>query len=97
MMAKLTSGQVAIRLGISPYTLKRWYKFWESLDVQTLNELVSNGMPTLPAYEIFGASGIYKGNRVWNEDDLKELQAFQKWIPNTKNGIFKKYINKKEN
>lgn len=95
-MAKLTSGQVANRLNISPYTLKRWYKFWESADVNELNELVKNGMPSLPAYEVFGASDIYKGNRVWDEEDIEALEAFQKWIPNTKNGIFTKYINKEE-
>lgn len=95
-MAKLTTGQVANRLNISPYTLKRWYTFWESVDVKELNELVANGMPTLPAYEIFGASDNYKGNRVWNEEDIADLEEFKAWIPNTKNGIFSKYINKGE-
>lgn len=91
-MAKLTTGQVANRLNISPYTLKRWYKFWESADVNELNELVKNGMPSLPAYEVFGN----RGDRVWNEEDIEELKEFQKWIPATKNGIFSKYIKKGE-
>lgn len=87
-MAKLTTGQVANRLNISPYTLKRWYKFWESVDVKELNELAKNGMPSLPAYEVIGN----RGDRVWDENDIPELLEFQKWIPNTKNGIFTKYI-----
>lgn len=93
-MAKLTTGQVANRLNISPYTLKRWYQFWESIantDIAELNRLVENGMPALPQYEVFGN----RGDRVWDEDDIPQLIEFQKWIPNTKNGIFAKYI--KEN
>lgn len=90
-MVKLTSGQVAMRLNISPYTLKRWYQFWENLknsDIKELDELVKNGMPVLPDYEVAGA----RGDRLWDEDDIEALKEFQKWIPATKNGIFAKYI-----
>ena len=94
-MAKLTSGQVAIRLNISPYTLKRWYAFWEELeayDINELNKLVKEGMPVLPKYEVVGA----RGDRIWDEDDIEDLIAFQKWIPHTKNGIFLKYKDREE-
>lgn len=90
-MVKLTSGQVAMRLCISPYTLKRWYQFWENIkatDVKELNELVKNGMPVLPDYEIAGA----RGDRLWDENDIKALEEFKNWVPATKNGIFTKYI-----
>lgn len=89
-MAKLTTGQVAIRLNVSPYTLKRWYTFWEHLeatDVAELNKLVKEGMPALPKYETVGA----RGDRIWDEDDIEELEAFRKWVPHTKQGIFLKY------
>ena len=42
-MAKLSTGQVAIRLSVSPYTIKRWYTFWEDLqksDTQELDRLI---------------------------------------------------------
>jgi len=90
-MAKLTTGQVAIRLGISTYTLKRWYQFWETLantDVSELNKLVANGMPALPQCEYVGN----RKDRIWNEDDIPELVEFKKWVPATKNGIFTKYL-----
>lgn len=94
-MIKLTTGQVARILDVSPYTIKRWYTFWENLentDVNELNELVKNGMPALPRYEVAGN----RGDRLWDEDDIDELRAFKEWIPKTKNGIFSKYMKKGE-
>lgn len=90
-MAKLTTGQVAARLNISPYTLKRWYAFWENLeqtDIKKLNNLVKEGMPVLPKYEIAGS----RGDRLWDEDNIEELEIFKNWVPHTKNGIFKEYL-----
>lgn len=90
-MAKLTSSQVAARLDVSPYTIKRWYTFWENLeqtDVKKLNDLVKEGMPVLPKYDSVGA----RGDRIWDEDDIEDLIAFKHWVPHTKNGIFKEYL-----
>ena len=89
-MSKLTTGQVAMKLCVSPYTIKRWYTFWENLentDVRELNRLVKEGMPVLPKCEKIGA----RGDRIWDEEDLKDLEEFKNWIPHTKNGIFQKY------
>lgn len=90
-MAKLTSGQVAAKLNISPYTLKRWYTFWENLkatDIKKLDELIKEGMPILPEYLIAGN----RGDRLWDEEDIPDLIKFKEWIPHTRNGIFKDYI-----
>lgn len=89
-MNKLTTGQVAIRLNVSPYTIKRWYEFWENLantDVKELNRLCQEGMPALPMCEKVGT----RGDRIWNEEDIQMLEEFKNWIPHTKNGIFQKY------
>lgn len=94
-MAKLSTGQVAIRLSVSPYTIKRWYTFWEDLqksDIQELDRLIKEGMPILPEYETVGS----RGDRIWDEEDIKDLEKFKEWIPHTKNGIFQKY-KKEEN
>ena len=61
-MEKLTASQVANELGVSVYTLKRWYKWWETEDISKLNELVEKGMPELPIYETMGATKW----KVWN-------------------------------
>lgn len=90
-MAKFTTGQIANSLNISPYTLKRWYEFWEKLEKDNPNELqklIDAGMPTLPNYEVFGA----RGDRIWDEECIPQLKLFQQWIPNTRNGIFAKYL-----
>lgn len=90
MGKKLTASQVAARLGVTSYTVKRWYAFWENLantDVNELNELCKNGMPTLPQYEVAGS----RGDRLWDEDDIEELSKFRDWVPHTKKGIFQKY------
>lgn len=90
-MAKLTTGQIAARLNVSPYTIKRWYSFWENLentDVKKLNDLCKNGMPVLPKYEVVGA----RGDRIWDEDDISDLLEFKNWVPHTRNGIFQDYI-----
>ena len=90
-MAKLTTGQVANQLNVSPYTIKRWYTFWENIkntDIKELDELIKNGMPVLPECITVGA----RGDRIWDEDDLEDLRKFKEWVPNTKNGVFSKYL-----
>lgn len=90
-MAKLTSSQVAARLEVSPYTVKRWYTFWENLektDIKKLNDLVKDGMPVLPKYEVAGS----RGDRLWDEEDIEDLRTFKNWVPRTKNGVFKDYL-----
>ena len=74
-MAKLTTGQMAIALNVSSYTLKRWYEFWENLantDVKKLNELCQNGMPALPECEKIGN----RGDRIWDEEDIERLNEY---------------------
>lgn len=82
-MAKLTMSQVANRIGVSVYTIKRWYKWLESEDVQKLAELVKNGMPVLPKYELVGATKW----RYWDENDIEDIIKFKEWVPKTRNGV----------
>ena len=38
-MAKLTASQVANQVGVTSYTIKRWYAWYENEDITRLNEL----------------------------------------------------------
>ena len=82
-MAKLTMSQVANKIGVSVYTIKRWYKWLESEDVEKLAELVKNGMPVLPKYELVGATKW----RYWDENDIEDIIKFKEWVPKTRNGV----------
>ena len=90
-MARLTVSQVANILGISIYTIKRWYKWFETEDVKVLDELYKKGMPALPKYETIGATQW----KFWNEDDIEQLKKFKEFIPHTRGG-FMGSLNKKE-
>lgn len=90
-MAKLTTTQIAIEVGVSVYTINRWYKWWNTEDVNKLNELVKNGMPSLPKYETIGTTNW----KYWEKKDIEQLKAFKAWMPHTKNGIMGS-LNKKE-
>lgn len=90
---KLTATQMAARLGINSYTLKRWYEFYTDLTEDELNELHKEyNMPVLPKYEVAGSRGM----RLWDEEDAHVIEEFKNWVPPTKQGVFKKY-SKKEN
>ena len=91
-MSKLTTSQVANILGVSVYTIKRWYKWWETEDANKLNELVKKGMPELPTYEKIGASNW----KMWDENDINQLKKFKDYIPNTRGGFMGSLNNKKE-
>lgn len=82
-MAKLTMSQVANKIGVSVYTIRRWYKWLESEDVEKLAELVKNGMPVLPKYELVGATKW----RYWDENDIEDIIKFKEWVPKTRNGV----------
>lgn len=86
-MAKLTATQVGAILGVTPYTIKRWYKFIEETDIKDLAELQKEGMPILPQYEIMGTNAW----RFWNEEDIEQIRKFKEWLPQKKNGIMQKY------
>lgn len=87
-MAKLTASQVASKIGMTSYTIKRWYEFYRDLTPEEIENLVKEwDMPKLPEYEIAGS----RGDRLWDENDIPMLEAFKNWVPHTKNGIFKKY------
>lgn len=91
-MGKLTASQVANKLEISAYTLKRWYKWYENEDPKKLEELFKKGMPRLPKYETIGATNW----RYWNEQDLEQLEKFKNYIPNTRAGFMGSVYKKKE-
>ena len=85
-MAKLTASQVAYQLGVSVYTIKRWYRWYESEDIRKLDELYKAGMPELPKYETIGATNW----KYWEESDVEQLKKFKDFIPHTKNGFMGK-------
>ena len=93
-MRKLTVGEVARELGVSTFTVKRWYEFWEILeeDVHKLNDLVQNGMPVLPQCDRLGA----RADRIWNEDDIEDLKAFRDWVPAGRNCVFLSVLKTRE-
>lgn len=82
-MAKLTASQVAAKVNISVYTLKRWYKWYEGLNVDELSGYITNGMPELPAYETIGNTAW----RYWNEEDVEKIIEFKDWVPHTRAGV----------
>ena len=83
---KLTSTQVAARLNINPYTLKRWYEFYNDLTEEEIEENHEKlGMPKLPPYEVVGS----RGDRLWEDSDVEAIRAFKDWRPLTKNGFLK--------
>jgi len=86
-VAKLTTSQVAARIGKTAYTIKRWYQFINETPMEILIQLQKEGMPILPKYEIIGN----RGDRVWDEKDIPAILAFSEWVPHTHNGLFKKY------
>lgn len=91
---KLTATQMGAKIGVTSYTIKRWYEFYNDLDEEELNELhTEHNMPILPKYETVGN----RGDRVWDEEDVLLLEEFKNWVPPTKRGLFKKYMNKEEN
>ena len=92
-MARLTASQVSALIGVSVYTLKRWYKWFETTDSETLQKLaLEKGMPGLPAYDTIGATNW----RYWNEEDMDQLREFKEWVPHTKNGVMGNLNKKKE-
>lgn len=85
-MARLTASQVASLVGVSVYTIKRWYNWYEQEDIKVLDELYRKGMPELPAYETIGATNW----RYWNEEDVEQIKKFKEFVPHTKNGFMGK-------
>lgn len=89
-MAKLTASQMASAIGVSVYTLKRWYEWYEYEDKEKIQELLKNGMPDLPKYETIGSTNW----KYWEETDIEQLKKFRAYIPHTKGG-FMGSLNKK--
>ena len=91
-MAKITASQMASALGVSIYTLKRWYTWYELEDSDKIQELIKKGMPDLPKYETIGATKW----RYWEDKDIEQLKKFKEYMPNTRGG-FMGILNKKGN
>ena len=87
-MAKLTASQIASQIGVSVYTVKRWYDWYSKLTDAEIKELKEkHKMPELPECELVGATKW----RYWDEKDVAGLIQFRDWVPNTRNGIFSKF------
>lgn len=90
-MSKLTVNQVAMQVGKTAYTIKRWYAWYEQLTPDELSGYIRDGMPELPKYEVVGPTKW----RYWDDTDIKQLKKFSKWVPNTRAGVMGN-LNKKE-
>ena len=78
-----TASEMASKLGISVYTLKRWYKWYENEDVKVLDELYKKGMPELPKYQTIGPTKW----KFWDVDAIEQLKKFKEFIPHTRGGF----------
>lgn len=85
----LSINQVAVRVGKTAYTIKRWYNWYEKLTLEELEEYKKDGMPELPNYTALGPTKW----RYWAEEDIPKLKKFSKWVPHTKSGVM---ANKKD-
>lgn len=85
----LTASQIAAKVGVTPYTIKRWYEFYTDLDEEEIEELHAQGMPLLPKYEVIQYNK--REDKVWDLNDVELLIQFRDWVPPTKRGIFQKY------
>ena len=87
-MSKLTSTQVAAKLYVNPYTVKRWYEFYRDLTEEEIAELEEKyDMPRLPQYIEIGT----RRDRIWDEEDIPALEKFRDWVPPRRLGVFQKY------
>ena len=82
-MNKLTVTQLSFAVGKSAYTIKRWYNWYEQLTTEEIEMYKKQGMPELPKYETVGPTKW----RYWNEEDVKQIKKFSKWVPNTRAGV----------
>lgn len=90
-MGKLTASQVAAKVDVSVYTLKRWYKWYESLSAEEFEKHILNKMPKLPDYLTIGTTAW----RYWDEEDIPQIKKFKEWVPNTRAGVMGS-LNKKD-
>lgn len=88
---KLTATQIGARIGVTSYTIKRWYEFFNDLDAEEKRILHKQGMPMLPDYVVKND----RGDREWDEKAVKILEQFRDWVPPTKSGIFKERIGRR--
>lgn len=82
-MDKLTVSQLAAKINVTSYTIKRWYKWYEQLTPEELNNYLKNGMPQLPKYDSIGATQW----RLWNSEDVNQIKKFRDWVPHTRGGV----------
>jgi len=87
---KLSATQMGAKIGVTGYTIKRWYEFYSDLDEDEILNLHENhGMPLLPQYEVVKREK--REDKLWDENDVAILTKFRDWVPPTRSGIFKKH------
>lgn len=77
-MEGLKIEEVAVWIGVSTQTINRWYKFKR----ENPNNKTSKA---LPAYKVL-KSGNNLPLRIWNEKDMKKLEAFKSNMVKGRNG-----------
>lgn len=82
----LTVSEVAKLIGVTFWTINRWYRWYESEDKTVLDELRKKGMPDLPQYATFGPNNW----KIWKEEDIEQLKKFKDFVPNTRGGFMGK-------
>lgn len=79
----LTVSEMADEIGVTFWTINRWYKWYENEDINKLNELYKKGMPELPKYQTMGP----RKWKIWSEEDIAQMKKFKEFIPNTRGGF----------
>lgn len=79
MQEKLLSvNKVAQELDVSPLTISNWYGWYNAED-----SVIPEDCPGLPPFTRYGKGG----KRMWKEEDIEQLKAFQAWIPRGNQGV----------
>jgi len=82
---KFTVTQIANAVGVSGFTLKRWYNWYEDPTQEK-----PEGMPPLPKCE----KVTHRNIRLWEEEAIPALIAFKNWVPKGCKGLMRDYTKK---
>jgi hypothetical protein len=87
-MELFKASEVCNRLGITTWTLTNWYQ-WERISLED-GSLSARCLP-VP----IKAEGVKGKPRMWTENQIEELRAFQNNIVKGRNGIMARVTNPK--
>lgn len=77
----LRINRVALILGISDHTIRRWYKWWESKEFEH-----PEGLELPPYYHM-----DRRGTKYFKKEDIPKLMEFKKKISTTHKGVMSEF------